>query len=62
MYHGVHWTRVEKSKATYGEVDFIVLAPNGRVLLIEQKSGFLSETDEPSGFRTPTTRLRSYWC
>lgn len=46
VYHGVHWTRVEKSVSTYGEVDFIVLAPGGRVLLIEQKSGFLNETED----------------
>lgn len=44
VYHGVHWTRIEKSVSTFGEVDFIVLAPDGRVLLIEQKSGFLDET------------------
>jgi len=46
VYHGVHWTRVEKSVSTFGEVDFIVLAPSGRVLLIEQKAGFLSETED----------------
>lgn len=46
VYHGVHWTRIEKSVSTYGEVDFIVLAPSGRVLLIEQKAGFLSETED----------------
>ena len=44
VYHGVHWTRIEKTVSTYGEVDFIVLAPDGRVLLIEQKAGFLDET------------------
>jgi hypothetical protein len=43
VYHGVHWTRVERRVSTYGEVDFIVLAPNGRTLLIEQKCGFLTE-------------------
>jgi hypothetical protein len=46
VYHGVHWTRIEKAVSTYGEVDFVVLAPDGRVLLIEQKSGFLDETDD----------------
>ncbi len=46
VYHGVHWTRIEKSVSAYGEVDFIVLAPSGRVLLIEQKAGFLTETEE----------------
>ena len=40
----MHWTRVERRVSTYGETDFIVLAPNGRTLLIEQKSGFLTET------------------
>ncbi|OEZ96747.1 ATP-binding domain-containing protein [Duganella phyllosphaerae] len=44
VYHGVHWTNVEKGFSVYGEIDFILVAPNGRLLLIEQKSGFLSET------------------
>jgi len=46
IYHGVHWTRIEKGFSAYGEIDFIVVAPDGRVLLIEQKSGFLTETPE----------------
>lgn len=46
IYHGVHWTNGEKGFSVYGEIDFIVLAPNGRLLLIEQKAGFLSETPE----------------
>jgi hypothetical protein len=46
IYHGVHWTNVEKGFSAYGEIDFIILAPSGRVLLIEQKSGFLTETPE----------------
>ncbi|MET0964013.1 MAG: ATP-binding domain-containing protein [Noviherbaspirillum sp.] len=46
VYHGVHWTRIEDGFSVYGEIDFIIVAPNGRVLLIEQKAGFLSETPE----------------
>lgn len=46
IYHGVHWTNVDKGFSAYGEIDFIVVAPNGRILLIEQKSGFLTETEE----------------
>jgi hypothetical protein len=46
VYHGVHWTRIDKGFSAYGEIDFIVLAPSGRVLLIEQKSGFLDETPD----------------
>lgn len=46
VFHGVHWTNLENGFSAYGEIDFIVLAPDGRVLLIEQKSGFLTETDD----------------
>ncbi|MEC5217302.1 hypothetical protein RCH09_002259 [Actimicrobium sp. GrIS 1.19] len=44
VFHGVHWTNIEQGYSVYGEIDFIVVAPDGRVLVIEQKSGFLSET------------------
>jgi hypothetical protein len=44
IYHGVHWTNVENGFSVYGEIDFIIVAPSGRVLLIEQIPGFLSET------------------
>lgn len=47
VYHGVHWTQVERgSYAIYGEIDFALVGPTGRVLLIEQKSGLLAETAE----------------
>ncbi|WP_373988684.1 nuclease-related domain-containing protein [Duganella sp. BuS-21] len=46
IYHGVHWTNVENGFSAYDEIDFIIVAPNGRVLLVEQKSGFLNETPE----------------
>jgi len=46
VYHGVHWTRIEDGFSVYGEIDFIIVAPDGRMLLIEQKAGFLSETPE----------------
>src|SRR5574342_720263 len=46
VYHGVHWTRVERGFSVFGEIDFAVVAPSGRLLLIEQKSGFLEETPE----------------
>lgn len=44
IYHGVHWTNAEHGFSAYGDIDFIILAPSGRLLLIEQKAGFLSET------------------
>lgn len=45
VFHGVHWTRVEQGHSIFGEIDFAVLTPGGRVLLIEQKAGFLDETE-----------------
>ena len=46
VIHGVHWTRIEHGCSIYGEIDFLVVTPNGRILVIEQKSGFLDETPD----------------
>ncbi|MEZ5741431.1 MAG: ATP-dependent helicase [Burkholderiaceae bacterium] len=37
---------MDKGIAQLGEIDFVVLAPNGRILLIEQKTGLLEETEQ----------------
>lgn len=48
IYHGVHWTRVERDNyALVGEIDFAIVGPTGKILLIEQKTGILTET--PTG-------------
>ena len=49
VYHGLHWTRIDKGYALVGEIDFAVVTPAGKMLLIEQKCGFLKET--PEGLR-----------
>ena len=46
VYHGVHWTRVEHSFSAFGEVDFAIVGPGGKLLLMEQKSGVLEETPD----------------
>ncbi len=46
IYHGVHWTRVERGFAVFGEIDFVIVNRAGDLLLIEQKTGFLTETPE----------------
>jgi len=46
VYHGVHWTHLDKGFAIFGEADFVVVGPSGRVLVIEQKSGPLEETPD----------------
>ena len=42
----MHWTRIQNGFALVGEIDFAVVSSAGKLLLIEQKSGFLSETSE----------------
>jgi len=37
IFHGVHWTKVEEEAAVYGEIDFLILNPYGKILAIEQK-------------------------
>jgi hypothetical protein len=44
VLHGVHRTRVDRGTAVFSEIDFVVVSPSARILLIEQKSGFLTET------------------
>jgi len=43
VLHGVHWSRIQRGFSVTGEIDFVIIAPSGRILLIEQKSGFLEE-------------------
>lgn len=43
VFHGVHWTRIERGFSVIGEIDFVILGPGGRILLVEQRTGFLSE-------------------
>jgi len=51
--HGVHWTRIKSRFTIFGEVDFAVVAPSGRLLLIEQKSGALAESADGLGKEYP---------
>lgn len=46
IYHGLHWTRIHQGCALVGEIDFAIVTSSGRLLLIEQKCGFLKETPE----------------
>ena len=55
VFHGVHWTHVENGYSVYADIDFIIIGPDGRTLLIEQQSGFLTETDEGLAKKRPGT-------
>jgi hypothetical protein len=45
VYHGAHWTRVAAGGSVFDGIDFVVVSPAGRIVLIEQKVGFLAETE-----------------
>ncbi|WP_428983412.1 hypothetical protein [Paraburkholderia diazotrophica] len=38
VYRGVHWTQLNKGFSIFGEADFAVVSPSGRVLVIEQNA------------------------
>lgn len=44
VFHGVHWTRMDQGFALFDDLDFAVVSPGGRLLVIEQVSGFLRES------------------
>lgn len=44
VYHGVHWARIHQGQSFCGDIDFAVVGPSGRLLLIEQVTGVLHET------------------
>lgn len=46
VFHSVYWSTHEVWGTMVGEIDFIVMAPSGRLLMVEQKNGALIETDE----------------
>ncbi len=46
VFHGLHWNRVEGGSSLFGDVDFVVVGPGGALALIEQRTGFVSETPE----------------
>jgi hypothetical protein len=46
VFHNVHWSRLHEETLLIGEADFVVVAPSGHVLLIDQENGFLKEAGE----------------
>src|SRR3954453_23550103 len=46
VFHGVHWTRAWTADTAFGEADFIIVNGTGECLVVEQKSGALTEGNE----------------
>lgn len=42
IFHGVNWHSVHEGQDRYGEIDIVVLGPNGNLLLMEIKAGQVS--------------------
>jgi hypothetical protein len=45
IFHSVSWHSLHKGSDRHGEIDIVVLAPNGNILLIEVKSGHVQVAD-----------------
>ena len=45
VYHSVHWSRTNRDRAAFGEIDFVIVNQAGDVLVIEQKNGPLQESE-----------------
>lgn len=43
IFHGLHWSRLEKGLTVTGRLQFIVLTPRGAILLLAQRTGLLKQ-------------------
>ena len=61
VYHGVHWARADHAGSVYGEIDFIIANPFGRLLAIEQKDAQIiaTGTDLFARYAAPRTPGRT---
>lgn len=46
VFHGVHWTKVEDEATVYGEIDFLIVNPYGKILAIEQKETAIEKNSQ----------------
>ena len=46
VYHSVHWSKTNRDRAAFGEIDFVIVNEAGDVLVIEQKNGRLHESEQ----------------
>ncbi|HEX5487362.1 MAG TPA: ATP-binding domain-containing protein [Limnobacter sp.] len=43
VYHGLHWSRLEHGLTVTGQLQFLVLAPHGLVILMSMKTGLIRQ-------------------
>lgn len=56
IYHGVQWAHLSESHTVIDDIDFVLIGPQGKVLLIEQVAGFLNETPAGLSRKRPPNR------
>ena len=56
VFHNIRWTQAWDHGTNVGEIDFCVLSPTGKVIVIEQKNGELIE--RPRVFSNNTQKVR----
>lgn len=64
VFHNIRWTQAWEHGTTVGEIDFCVLSPTGKVVVIEQKNGELIERPDgifkqyPKGQKNVGTQIQ----
>lgn len=64
VFHNIRWTQAHEHGTNVGEIDFCVLAPNGKAIVIEQKNGELIESQGgllkryPNGAKNVGTQIQ----
>jgi AAA domain/Nuclease-related domain len=64
VFHNIRWTQAREHGTNVGEIDFCVLSPSGKVIVVEQKNGDLIESPEgifkryPNGPKNVGTQIQ----
>lgn len=60
VFHSVKWSTVDSGVQRFGEIDMVVVDPQGHLVLLEVKSGDLQEVSDPKGESGFSQLLKRY--
>jgi hypothetical protein len=60
VFHSVKWSTVDSGVQRFGEIDMVVVDPQGHLVLLEVKSGELQEVADPNGASGYSELLKRY--
>ncbi len=46
VFHSVHWSTIRNDSQSFGEIDTVLVAPSGHVMLLEVKAGEVTSNDD----------------